>query len=146
MSKPKKIIWKLYFVIFSATTLANFLWTLYPDTEPYVFYHVLIAWTSFYKVHYSLAVFKTVAGIVCLIPFYRFAFDRSIVRPEFWQWMLVVRFLSDVFGNFYEFTFIKASYHMVLGYGLVTTGAFILPLVPAYIAHYLYAFPEKSGK
>jgi hypothetical protein len=144
MPKPRKIIWKIYFIVFSATTLANFLWTLYPETEPYVFYHILIAWTPFYKIHYGLAVFKCLMDILCLIPFYRFAFNLPIVRAEFWQWMFVVRLLSDVFGNFYEFVFIKSSYHMVLGYGLVTTGAFILPLVPAYIAHYLYAFPQKS--
>ena len=57
--------------------------------------------------------------------------------------MLLIRLASELIGNFYEFIFIKSAYHMTLGYGLSVTGALVLPLIPSYIAHYLYAFPKK---
>jgi hypothetical protein len=143
MKFPRKLIWKIYLLIFSTIMTANFLWLFYPEAEPYIFYHVLIAWTKFYNVHYSLAILKAIIALVCLIPLCCFAFDRTSRIPRFWQWMLVVRVATEIFGSFYEYVFIKASFHMVLGYGLTTLGVYLLPLLPSYIAHYLYAFPKK---
>jgi hypothetical protein len=143
MKFPRKLIWKIYSLIFSTITVANLIWVLFPEAEPYIFYHILITWTKFYIIHYYIAVFKCIIALICLIPLFGFAFDRTAKNPRFWQWMLVVRILSEVFGNFYEALFIKSSYHMILGYGLTTTGVFILPLIPAYVAHYYYAFQKK---
>jgi hypothetical protein len=144
MKKPLKIIWKIYLLIFATITVANLLWLLYPEAEPYIFYHILMAWTKFYTVHYYLAVLKCLVGLVCLVPLCGFAFNKETKIPVFWQWMLVIRIISEFLGNFYEFMFIKSSYHMVLGYGLTSTGVLLLPLIPSYLAHYYYAFPQKS--
>ena len=143
MKKPRKIIWKIYAFIFSLMMLANLTWLVYPESEPFVFYHVLIAWTKFYYVHYYLAIFKSSVAILCLIPLFAFAFNQETKAAQFWQWMFLIRFASDLVGNFYEFIFIKSAYHMILGYGLSITGAFLLPLLPSYIAHYLYAFKKQ---
>ncbi len=143
MKKSRQVIWKLYTFIFSVMALANLTWLLYPESEPFVFYHVLIVWTKFYLMHYYLAIFKSCMAIVCLIPLFAFAFNQEPKSARFWQWMLLIRLASELVGNFYEFIFIKSSYHMVLGYGLSVTGALILPLIPSYVAHYLYAFKKK---
>jgi hypothetical protein len=144
MKWPRKLIWKAYFLIFSTITFANLVWILYPEAEPYIFYHILMAWTKFYTAHYFLAVFKCVVALVCLVPLFGFAFDRSSRIPQFWQWMLVIRVVSEFLGNFYEYMFVKSSFHMVLGYGLTTTGLLILPMLPAYASHYLYAFKQSK--
>ena len=144
MKKPRKIIWKLYAFIFSLMAFANLTWLLYPGSEPFVFYHILTAWTNFYFIHYGLAIFKSCVAIICLVPLFGFSFNHESSHRRFWSWMLLIRIASDLVGNFYEFIFIKASYHMVLGYGLSVTGALLLPLIPSYIAHYLYAFPQNK--
>jgi hypothetical protein len=143
MKMPRKLIWKIYFFIFSTITLANLVWVFSPEAEPYIFYHILIAWTKFYLAHYYLAALKCAIALLCLIPLFGYAFDRTTRIPRFWQWILVIRVLSEFVGNFYEFMFVKSSFHMVLGYGLTTTGLFILPLIPSYAAHYLYAFNKS---
>lgn len=144
MKKPLKVIWKIYAFIFSVIALANLAWLLSPESDPFIFYHVLIAWTKFYYVHYYLAILKSCVAIACLIPLFAFAFNQETKSARFWQWMLLIRLAADLVGNFYEFIFIKSSYHMVLGYGLCVTGIFVLPLIPSYIAHYLYAFSKKQ--
>jgi hypothetical protein len=146
MKKERRIIWKIYALVFSTVTLANFLWLVYPEAEPYIFYHILMAWTKFYAVHYYLAVFKCLIALVCLVPLFAFSFNRQSRSPQIWQWLFVIRIVSDVVGSFYEYLFVKSSYHMVLGYGLTTTGAMLLPVLPSYIAHYLYAFQYAFQK
>jgi hypothetical protein len=146
MKRPRKIIWKIYFLIFSTMMAANFLWVIYPEAEPYIFYHILMAWSKYYVIHYSFALLKCTLSLISLIPLFGFSFNRTTRIPTFWQYMLVVRIICDFFGNLYEFMFIKSSYHMVLGYGLTTTGVFLLPLLPSYIAHYLYAFKRESSQ
>ena len=146
MKKPLKLIWKIYFLIFSTIMVANFVWLLYPEADPYIFYHVLLTWSPRYALHYYFAVLKCVVALICLLPLFGFAFNRDSRRPHFWQWMFVIRLITEVYGNFYEYMFIKSSYHMVLGYGLTTTGVFILPLIPSFAAHYLYAFTTDKRK
>lgn len=142
MNKGNKIIWKFYAIMFSMITSANLVWLLHPESEPYVFYHILMAWTNFFTVHYYLAILKSLIAITCLYPLFAFAFNKEAKHPLFWQWMLVIRILFECCGNYYEFVYIKSSYHMILGYGLSVTGAFILPLIPSYVAHFIYAFPK----
>ena len=144
MKFPRRIIWKTYFLIFSTITIANLLSLIYSQTDVYIFYHVLMTWSNLYNVHYCLAILKCIVALICLIPLFGFAFHKQTKIATFWQWMLVARVSMEIFGNFYEFLFIKSSYHMVLGYGLATTGAFLLPLLPSLSAHYFYAFSKKT--
>ena len=143
MKKRLKLIWKFYSLTFCVIAGANFIWLIYPESEPYVFYHILMTWTNFFIPHYYLAILKSCMTIVCLYPLFAFSFNREPKNQQFWQWMLVLRMLLESVGNYYEFVFVKSSYHMILGYGLSVTGAVLLPLLPAYIAHYLYAFARK---
>ena len=140
MKMPRKIIWKFYVAIFSTMALANLISLLYPQSDPFVFYHILITWAQFYAIYYYLAILKCGLTLLCLFPLLRFAFDRRPVGLRFWQWILFARLTTEIFGNFYEWTFVKSAYHMTLGYGLSVTGALLLPLLPSYIAHYIYAF------
>lgn len=143
MKKRNKIIWKFYTLIFCVVASANLIWLLYPESEPYIFYHILMTWTHFFIPHYFLAILKSCITIVCLYPLIAYAFNKESKNLHFWQWMLVFRILLETVGNYYEFVFVKSSYHMILGYGLSVTGAVLLPVLPAYIAHYLYAFARK---
>lgn len=150
MSKGRKIIWKFYAFMFSMIALANLVWLLHPDSEPYIFYKILRVWdlilpTPAFTFHYSAAILKSLVTIVCLYPLFAFSFDQNEKNPVFWQWMLVVRVIFECIGNYYEFVYIKSAYYMVLGYGLSVTGAFLLPLIPSYAAHYLYAFPKLKN-
>lgn len=140
MKKGRKIIWKFYSLIFAMIASANLIWLIYPESEPYVFYHILMTWTNFFIPHYYFAVLKSCITIFCLYPLFAFAFNREPKNQTFWQWLLVFRIALECTGNYYEFVFIKSAYHMILGYGLSVTGAVLLPLIPSYAAHYLYAF------
>ena len=145
MKKNLKIIWKFYAIIFGFISTANLIWLFYSDSEPYIFYHILITWSNFFLPHYVLAIVKSVLNIFCLYPLFAFSFNKESSHHNFWKWLLIIRFFLELFGNYYEFVFVKASYYMVLGYGLSVTGAVILPLIPSYIAHFSYCFPNKKS-
>ncbi len=150
MFKGKKIIWKFYAFMFSTIALANLVWLLHPESEPYIFYKILMTWgntiaTPHFTLQYYAAVVKSLITIVCLYPLFAFAFDQNTKHLLFWQWMLVVRVIMECLGNYYELVYIKSAYHMVLGYGLSVTGAFVLPLLPSYAAHFIYAFPKSNS-
>ncbi len=144
MIKGRKIIWKFYAIMFAMISSANLIWLLHSETEPYVFYHILITWSNFFALHYYLAIIKCLVTIACLYPLFAFAFNKDAEHPVFWQWMLVTRIILEFFGNYYEFVYAKSSYYMVLGYGLSVTGALLLPLMPSYVGHFAYAFPKKN--
>lgn len=145
MKRSPRIIWKTYTVLFSLIVLARFVALTHTETEPYIFYHILIAWSDFFKIHYYLAVSKIILTIVCLYPLWAFSFHKELHKNyEFWQWLLVLRIMLEIAGSYYEFVFMKASFHMFLAYGLTVTGAILLPLIPSYVAHYLFVFPKKS--
>ena len=129
--------------MFTFITVINLIWLMYPESEPYIFYQILMTWSNFFQIHYALAILKSIVAIACLYPLYAFSFNKRTSHESFWQWLLISRFFLEIFGNYYEYVFVKASYHMVLGYGLSITGAVILPLVPSYIAHYLYCFQNQ---
>lgn len=141
MKKSRKIIWKLYSVFFTFLAIAHFLIIISPEKEPYVFYHILITWSCYFKLHYYLAVLKTIITLVCLYPLWAYSFNNESSRYlKFWQWILVLRIIIEIVGSYYEFVCIKATYYMIFAYGLSVTGATLLPLFPSYTAHYLYAF------
>lgn len=127
--------------MYTMIACANLVWLLHPESEPYVFYRILITWSNYFYLHYGLALLRSVITIICLAPLFAFAFNRPAKHLVFWQWMLVIRVIFECMGNYYEFVFVKSAYHMLLGYGLSVTGAFLLPLLPSYCAHYFYAFP-----
>lgn len=143
MKKGPKIIWKFYCFIFSFIALAQLASMIHPDLDHFVFYHILIAWSHFFKIHYYLAITKCAMTIFCLYPLWSFSFNRESRYMRFWQWMLILRIMLEIVGNYYEFVLIKSSYHMIFAYGLSVTGAVLLPLIPSYIGHYSYAFPKE---
>ena len=144
MKKGHRIIWKFYSLTFCVIASANLIWLIYPESEPYIFYHILMTWTIFFIPHYYLAILKSCMTLICLYTLFSFSFYRESKNQRFWQWMLVIRLFLESVGNYYEFVFVKSSYHMILGYGLSVTGAVLLPILPSYIAHYLYAFSRKK--
>lgn len=144
MKKGPKIIWKFYCFIFSFIAFAQLTALLHPDLDHYVFYHILMAWSHFFRIHYYLAIAKSIMTIFCLYPLWAFSFNKESRYIKFWQWMLIVRIMLEIVGNYYEFVLVKSSYHMILAYGLSVTGAVLLPLIPSYVGHYSYAFPKNS--
>lgn len=149
MLKGKKIIWKFYAFMFSMIALANLVWLLHPESEPYIFYKILLTWgktipTPHFNLHYYAAIVKSIITTFCLYPLFAFAFNQKVKHSLFWQWMLIARVVMECLGNYYELVYIKSAYNMVLGYGLSVTGAFLLPLLPSYAAHFIYAFPKTS--
>lgn len=143
MKKRHKLIWKLYCIVFSVIALARLTALLHPELDPYIFYHILMAWSHFFKIHYFLALTKSAMTVFCLYPLWAFAFNRESSFLRFWQWILVIRLMLEFVGNYYEFVLVKASFHMVVAYGLSVTGVVLLPLLPSYIGHFAYAFPTN---
>lgn len=149
MFKGKKIIWKFYAFMFTMIALANLVWLLHPESEPYIFYKILITWgktipTHHFTLQYYAAIVRAIIGIFCLYALFSFAFEQKVKHALFWQWMLIARVVMECLGNYYELIYIKSAYNMALGYGLSVTGAFLLPLLPSYAAHFLYAFPKMT--
>ena len=81
-------------------------------------------------------------NIACCPVLFLFAFNVSTDK-RLWRWLFFMRIFTDLSGHSYEWKFIQSYFAQDPSMGLTVLGAFILPKIPSYIAHYQYAFKIK---
>lgn len=105
------------------------------------YYTILIAFDRHYSLLLALNVISTLLGL--LSPLVIFLYTSDIKGSYiFWRVFFWTRLFFDAIGHSYDTQFVKAAFHQSIFYGFVCILIFILPFIPSYIIHYLYAFKK----
>ncbi len=141
----KKWPWKLYGILFTGIVFLN-LWDIYSkDSSFLMYYTMLMAFNKRYCLLFILNVLSIIINLISLLVVFFYAFDiKSSLK--FWRIFFLIRVGFDLAGHFYDSQFIKAAFFQSFSYGLACIGAFVLPMLPSYMAHYIYAFKKPVNQ
>jgi hypothetical protein len=139
----KKWNWFFYGVFLSATVLSSIGDVLYENTPLKNYYTVLIVFNKYYLLSLFLNILSVLMNVLTPIVVFLYAFNirRAL---KFWKIFFFVRIALDLLGHQYELQFIKSAYYQNPSYFLAYIGFLTIPMLPSYIAHYLYAFKNKK--
>ncbi len=132
--------WKIYFFVFSVHVLLNMLNLFFPDSLPYVYYHILMAFHPGYRTAYGLAVLQVIFNLITVIPLFLFVFQIRLLNAHLWQWIFVLRVIFDLTGHALEIKFFRSVFHADLQTFLSYLFIFLVLIVPSYIGCFWYAF------
>ena len=135
----KKWPWLLYGIFLTVILFGSIENLFYSDSAFRNYYTILIAFNKRYLFSVTLNIINSLLNLLAPLIVFLYALDIK-GSTKFWQTLFWARIFFDLVGNNYADQFIKASFHQTFLYGIVCIGAFTLPMLPSYLAHYLYAF------
>ena len=145
--KKTGVVWKIYFIVFSAYILQNAADILLPKSFLYIYYHTLMAFHTLFAIQYILALAQIFFNILNLIALFLFVFRTFFLSPQVWQWLLILRFIFDLTGHIGEFATVSAIFHAREDWFLSTIIFNFIMVIPSYAACFQYAFRwEKYWK
>lgn len=141
----KKWNWLFYGFFLSYINFGALKEILDPDSAVRSYYTVLIAFNKTYLLYLLLNTLNVIVNlfIPLVVCFYALNISSSL---RFWKILFAVRILLDATGHHYDMQFLKSAVHQTKYYFWASLAVFILPLLPSYIAHYLYIFKRTENK
>lgn len=141
----KKWNWLFYGFFLSYINFGGLKEILDPDSAVRSYYTVLIAFNKSYLIFLLLNTLCVVINlfIPLVVCFYALNIRSSLI---FWKTLFIARLLLDLTGHHYDMQFLKSAMHQKTYYFWASMAVFILPILPSYIAHYLYAFKKDPAK
>lgn len=108
------------------------------------YYTVLIVFNKYYLLSLFFNTLNILINILTplVVFFYAFNIRRSI---KFWQIFFFIRIILELLGHQYDLQALKSAYYQHSTYFLAYIGFLTIPLLPSYIAHYLYAFKKHRS-
>lgn len=146
MSFIANILHRAFCVVYAWVTVIYCKDLFTPTTEIYTFYELLISFTPKYIMHYILNIASAIINVICLIPFFLIAFNRTWSPAWIWKWMLVLRLVGDLSGRFFEWQFFKSTFYSGSTTFIWVIMTFILFNLPSYLAHFQYAFKQEDQR
>ena len=138
----KKWPWKIYGVFLTSILTHDLIAVFNQPSSFLTYYTILIGFNKFYLIALALNFIDMLINLICILVVFYYAFDIQNTS-KWWKILFFARIFFDLTGNNYTVQFIKASFYQNLTYGLACLGVFIIPLIPSYIAHYLYISKKK---
>lgn len=146
MKIPPKLLWKCFFFFFTLKTLQEFASLFYTGSDAFIYYHTVLAFLPDTYYLYMIATTAIFIDLLCLAPFFGYAFDRPLKAERLWQILFFLRIAGELFGKRYDHLFLSSITSSNMTAGIIAISFFILFLAPSYIGHYLYAFRSPSNK
>jgi len=136
MNKWPWIIYGFFITLIVFTSLGDI---FFKDSSFRTYYTILLAFDKHYYLVCILNILSILINVLAVLVVFLYAFDiKSSIK--FWRVTFFIRIGLDLIGNFYDSQFIKAAFFQSIPYGLTCIGAFLFPILPSYVAHYIYAF------
>jgi hypothetical protein len=140
----KKWPWQLYGIILTLIVFSSASDLFSADSPLRTYYTILIAFDQHYIILFTLNILAVIFELLSPLIVFLYALNIK-TSPTFWRFFFWLRLLFSAIGHSYDRQFLVASFHQSISYGFACIGVLIIPLVPSYVAHYLYVFYRKPS-
>jgi hypothetical protein len=139
----KKWPWYVYGIIITTFEYSGLRDLMTNDSSLRMYYTILMAFDIRYGALFALNTINLFINLLTPLVVLMYAFDiqRSL---HFWRIFFFLRIFFDLAGNNYSMQLIKSAFYQDFNYGLASVGVFVFPILPSYIAHYLYCFKKNK--
>jgi len=144
MHKKTRWPWKVYFFISTYMGIINFMGLLAGDSQIDQYYKILIVFKRSYLIWYGFNIASISTEALCLIPLFLFVFHKRFLSPFVWQSLFGIRIVLFFLGHSYEVKMIKSYFYANSAVAAGSIVFLFLLMLPAYIAHFQYAFRQKK--
>jgi hypothetical protein len=136
--------WLIYGFFLTTIVFRSALELFLPNSELVNYYTILIAFEKRYIPWMILNVLSITINLLAplIVLLYALRISSSI---KFWQIVLYLRILLDLSGHHYHAQTIKSAFQQETAFGLIIIAFFLIPILPSYIAHFLYVFRKRSA-
>ncbi len=132
--------WKIYSFLYCPLTLTGVGYSLWPNSKPSVYYHLLVSFNQAYWWQYVFYYLRVGLDLFGLVPLLLFVCQKKWLAKLFWKVFFWVKILSLCLGSFYEFKLVKSYFLDAPVLTSISALTSLLSLLPYYLAIYLYAF------
>jgi hypothetical protein len=143
LSKPSWL-WRIYLVLYTATT-ALLTWDFFTtDSRISIYYHILIAFSTSYILFYCLNALSVILNCLAVLPIYGYIFNLSVLSKKFWKWFFIFRLGMELTGRYYEYQIIRSITFDDTALLTQIIIWIVLFLFPSYFATFNYAYRTKE--
>lgn len=125
-----RLLWQLYWVIFTVTALTRALALVHPKSDIHLFYQILLGFRLSYSAGYWLNILQSMSTLVHCVALLFFIFGIRTGGPALWWGLFLGRILLDVCGNQYTYLQFKSyffSSNSLAVYSILAMLGFHLP-------------------
>ncbi len=140
----KDIGWKIYFLFFCLMAWGNLASLFEPDSPPYIYYHILIAFYKALHLFLDLNVVSALLTFLSAVPMFLCIYRIPWLPQIVWEYFFMVRLIFDLMGRPYEFIFFKSLWIDDWRFGLAYLFSLGALLFPSYWLLFRYAFQRNS--
>ena len=137
-------VWDIYFLIYFLIISFSTIYYFLPQSTFYLYFQILIAFDIYFLISYCLSALSIIFDYLSLVPLFLFVCNIQFLNKYFWRWMFILRLAFNLTARSYEFHFIKSLLYQDKYYAFLLVALIVIISIPSYMAHYLYAFRDKT--
>ncbi len=137
-------VWMGYFVILATFVGSNVYRFFVPGEQTHLYFTILYSFDPIFLLNYLVNLCQITLNIIHLIPVLLYVFRVRVFNPKFWQYLLILRLIFDLFGHSFEINFLKSLYYHNIKVFLFVLAQSIFVYIPSYIACYRYGFERDK--
>ncbi len=139
----KKWPWLLYGIFLTLTIFSSLGDLFSKDSDFKMYYTILTAFDHRYILFLILNIISILINLLAPLVVFLYACEIK-TSIKFWWVFFWIRLIFDLIGHHYNLQPMKASFYQSFPYGLACLGFYIIPILPSYIAHYLYILKKPA--
>lgn len=144
MPNRTKWLWEIYLPFFVILAMGRAVSFFAPQTPEHLYFKILYSFNPVFYISYSLSLIQIILTLIHGIPLVLFTFRIPLLKPKFWQYLLILRVIFDLTGHPYEMNTVVSMYHASPRICALTILLAILPYLPSYWACCAYAFRQDA--
>jgi len=144
MSGASLWLWEAYFLLAMVHAGLKVYYFVSPGSSEHLYYAMLRAFDPGLFMAYNAHVFYILLNALHCIPLLLFIHRIRFLNANFWKFLFVLRCLFEVAGQNYQVNAVKALLHANSEMLILFIAIMTVPLIPSYVACYLYAFRQDK--
>jgi len=142
MKINKRFIYAIYLIVLTLFVGRKVHNLFLPETATFFYYFILRSFHPLFYITYGLYFLQVTFQVIHLVPVALYALRIRWLDVEFWQHLLILRFILDLSGHNYEIKQIIAISYYEPRIAVFVFLQSILIYVPSYWLCYQYAFKQ----
>ena len=140
----KKWVWQIYSFFITSIVFSSLPNLINKTSSLRMYYTILLPFDIRYTLFFYFNIISLLINLLIplIVVFYALNIRSSV---KFWQIFFFVRIFFDLVGHQYDNQIILSAFSQNFSYGLANLSIFLIPFIPSYIAHFLYAFRNSAN-
>ncbi len=142
--KKTQVVWLGYFLVLLMYVGQATYRFFVPGETTHLYFTILYAFDDIFLLNYLVNLCQITLNLIHLVPVLLYIFRMRVFNAKFWQYLLILRLMFDIFGHSFEMLSLRSLLYLNVKVFLFVLAQSVSVYIPSYIACYRYAFKRDK--